>query len=352
MPVPSSPVFAGRERRPEMKEIRADSGTESSVVGEAVRDRWSSGRTGAQEEGMEWIDPHVHILPPRRMAGLVRWVRKFTPGFPVSEGITPQEIVSALRESGIRLFFNLVFPLWEEETEDLNRFNRDLCAEIPEAVPFGSLHIGTADKEGETRRCIEEYGFIGMKLHPYAQRFPAFVEEMRPMFEVLNEHRRPLLVHTGFDVFYGMYMDLERLEATLREYPDMQLVAVHALFPRFRLAHRLLSEYDNFWLDMTNSMSCMRIYEDLKARRGPLPLAAESLEVEELDENYPWFRRLFEDFSGRILYGTDFPVGFGYHPALWEDLRHFHLGEEAERDLLGGAARNLLERCGFGHLLP
>ncbi|MGQ9475245.1 MAG: amidohydrolase family protein [Actinomycetota bacterium] len=325
---------------------------ELPVVGEVIRDRWSSGRTGAQEEGMEWIDPHVHILPPRRMAGLVRWVRKFTPGFPVSEGITPEEIVATLRESGIRLFFNLVFPLWEEETEDLNRFNRDLCAGIPEAVPFGSLHIETPDKERETRCCIEEYGFLGMKLHPYAQRFPAFGEEMRPMFEVLDEHRRPLLVHTGFDAFYGMYMDLERMEATLREYPGMQLVAVHALFPRFRLAHRLLSEYENFWLDMTNSISCMRIYEDLKAKRDHLPSGYESLEVEGVEENHPWFYRLFEDFSHRILYGTDFPVGFGYHPALWEDLRCFGFGEKVESDLLGGAARNLLERCGFGHLLP
>lgn len=322
------------------------------VVGEVIRDRWSSGITGAQEEGMEWIDPHVHILPPRRMAGLVRWVRKFTPGFPVSEGITPEEIVATLRESGIRLFFNLVFPLWEEETEDLNRFNRDLCAGIPEAVPFGSLHIETPDKERETRCCIEEYGFLGMKLHPYAQRFPAFGERMRPMFEVLDEHRRPLLVHTGFDAFYGMYMDLERMEATLREYPGMQLVAVHALFPRFRLAHRLLSEYENFWLDMTNSISCMRIYEDLKAKRDHLLPGYESLEVEGVEENHPWFYRLFEDFSYRILYGTDFPVGFGYHPALWEDLRYFGFGERVERDLLGEAARNFLERCGFGHLLP
>lgn len=327
-------------------EDRRDTPDEEAFTG----NRWVGGRTGAEESGINWIDPHVHILPPRRMRGLVRWVKKFTPGFPVSEEITAEEIVEDLRKSGIRLFFNLIFPLWEEETEELNRFNRDLCAEIPEAVPFGSLHIGTPDKERETRRCIEEYGFLGMKLHPYAQRFPAFGEEMRPMFKVLDQHQRPLLVHTGFDVFYGMYMDLEKMEQVLREYPGMQLVAVHALFPRFRLAYRLLSEYDNFWLDMTNSLSCMRVYEDLKARRNPLPSIAESLDVEGIEDNYPFFRRLFEEFSHRILYGTDFPVGFGYHPALWEDLRYFGFGERIERDLLQGAAVNLLERSGFSGL--
>ncbi len=230
--------------------------------------RWESGKTRSIENGMPWVDPHIHIMPPRRMAGLVRWVKKFTPGFPISEDITADDILKSVRESEIPFFFNLVFPLWVEETEDLNRFNYELCAGIPEAIPFGSVHIDTPDKGAETRRCIEEYGFMGMKLHPFAQRFPAFGPEMHPMFEILNEHRKPLLVHTGFDAWYGMYMNLDDMEGVIRDYPDMQLVAVHALFPRFRLAHRLLSEYPNFWLDMTNSISCMRLYEDIKGQTG------------------------------------------------------------------------------------
>jgi predicted TIM-barrel fold metal-dependent hydrolase len=208
------------------------------------------------------------------------------------------------------------------------------------------VHIETPDKGGETRRCIEEYGFMGMKLHPFAQRFPAFGPEMRPMFEVLNEHHRPFLVHTGFDVFYGMYMDLEEMEATVRDYPDMQLVAVHAVFPRFKLVHRLLAEYPNFWLDMTNSISCMRLYEDIKDNRDNLPPMATSLEMDDVRENYDDFFRLFEDFPERIMYGTDFPVGFGYHPALLDDLRFFGFSRDVEEQLLFKAVHNLLSRCG------
>jgi hypothetical protein len=314
--------------------------------------RWESGKTSHDSKNaLRWIDPHVHIMPAKRMRGLVRWVKKFTPGFPISEDITTEEILSGLRESEISGFFNLVFPLWEEETEDLNRFNRDLCAGIPEAIPFGSVHIDTPDKEKETRRCIEEYGFMGMKLHPYAQRFPAFGPEMRPMFEVLNEHQRPLLVHTGFDVFYGMYMDFENMEAVISGYPNLQLVAVHALFPRFSLAYRLLEEYPNFWLDMTNTMSCMRIYEDIKSDQGSLPPIASSLEMKDVEENHEFFLRLFRDFPGRIMYGTDFPVGFGYHPALLDDMRYFDFGEEIEEQMLYCTVLNLIERCGYEHPL-
>lgn len=286
------------------------------------------------------------------MRGLVRWVKKFTPGFPVSEEISADEIVAHIREAEIPFFFNLVFPLWVEETEDLNRFNRDLCAGIPEAMPFGSLHIETPDKEGETRRCIEEYGFAGMKLHPYAQRFPAFGPEMRPMFEVLNEHRKAFLVHTGFDVFYGMSLDLKEMEAVIRDYPDMQVVAVHSLFPRFGEARRLLREYPNFWLDMTNAISCMRLYEDARNRTGDLPEPASNLEMPEVEENYGDFFLLFEEAPRRIMYGTDFPVGFGFHPALLKDLRDFGFTREVEESLLYRTACELLKICGGPDLLP
>jgi len=313
--------------------------------------RWESGKTRNVENGIPWVDPHVHIMPPRRMAGLVRWVKKFTPGFPISEDITAEDILEAIRDSEIPFFFNLVFPLWEEETEDLNRFNRDICADIPEAIPFGSVHIETPDKAKETRRCIEDYGFMGMKLHPFAQRFPAFGPEMRPMFEVLNEHHKAFLVHTGFDVFYGMSMDLGEMEGVIRDYPDMQFVAVHSLFPRFHLASRLLGEYPNFWLDMTNTISCMRLYEELRDERDDLPPMATELEVDEVGENYDDFFRLFEDFPQRIMYGTDFPVGFGYHPALLDDLRHFGFDKSVEEQLLFRTVQDLLGRCGRPDLL-
>jgi predicted TIM-barrel fold metal-dependent hydrolase len=148
-----------------------------------------------------------------------------------------------------------------------------------------------------------------------------------------------------------MYMNLEDMEAVIRDYPEMQLVAVHALFPRFQLAHRLLSEYPNFWLDMTNSISCMRLYVDIQNGREDIPPMATNLEVDDVRENYDYFFRLFEDFPGRIMYGTDFPVGFGYHPALLEDMKYFELGRGAEECMLFRTVQNLLSECGHPDLL-
>lgn len=293
-----------------------------------------------------WIDPHVHILPPRRMRGLVRWVKSFTPDFPVPEDISADEVLAGIRAAGIRHFFNLVFPLWPEETHDLNLFNRDFCSGVPEALPFGSLHIENPDKEEETLRCITEYGFVGMKLHPFAQRFPAFNPAMDPLFKVLDRLGRPLLVHTGFDVFYGDRLEREDLLRVLDTYPGMPVVMVHALFPDFGFARELLQSYPQVWLDMTNSISCMRIFFEFTRSGRPLPAMASSLEADEVERNLESWEALFSGYSHRIIFGTDYPVGFGDHASLRSDLLYFGFPDETVRPILYGNVLNFLASAG------
>ncbi len=310
---------------------------------ELTGSRWEDAPLGL--EGYDWFDPHVHILPPRRMRGLIRWVKGFFPHFPLPEDHGREEILRGMRKAGVKRFFNLVFPLWVEETADLNRFNFELCSEISGAVPFGSLHLDSPDKEGETARCLHEYGFAGMKLHPFAQGFSAFHEEMRPMYEVLQDAGRPLLVHTGFEDFYGMNIPLKDLERHLSRYDRVRLVAVHGLFPRFDIALGLLEEYPNFWVDLTNSLSCMRIHYEMKGgtQVGDEVQGMDPRQVEKYERH---FEKLLEDDSNRVMYGSDYPVGFGSHRSLLEDLRWFRFGEEVERRLIHDSVLSLLSESG------
>ncbi len=293
------------------------------------------------------IDPHVHILPPRRMRGLIRWLKKFAPSF-VEEDLTAEEALQGLADADIGTFFNLVFPLWEEETTDLNLWNRDFCGGVPGAIPFGSVHIETPDKAAETERCVAQYGFAGMKLHPYAQRFDAFAPEMRGLFEVLDHHGKPLLVHTGYDVFYGQEQDRSAMEDAFRRYPRMRVVLVHSLFPEFGLAARWLEEFPQLYLDMTNVFSSLRVFQQ-GAYAGVLVDAEEfPADLQMIEDNYPAFLRLFEDYPDRMIYGSDYPVGMGRHDQLYEDMAFFELPPETERALLFTNARRLLAETGYG----
>ncbi|MHB8780316.1 MAG: amidohydrolase family protein [Candidatus Geothermincolia bacterium] len=292
------------------------------------------------------IDPHVHILPPRRMAGLIRWVRKFGEPF-VPEDLSVEQALAGLQEAGIERFFNLVFPLWEEETVALNRWNRDLCARVPGAIPFGSLRLETPDKAAETRRCIEDYGFAGMKLHPYAQRFEPFVPEMRGLFEVLDAERKILLVHTGFDVFYGEAQNRAAMEETFRRYPHMTVVLVHSLFPSFDVAHRWMREFGQLYLDMTNVFSSLRLLREGFHNGEPVDINSFPADLQEILRNENVFLDLFRDFPDRIIYGSDYPVGMGPHVNLADDMKSFRLGEAMERALVSDNVIGLLERGGY-----
>ena len=287
------------------------------------------------------LDCHIHILPPARIRGLVRWIKKSFPGHPSGEDMTPEEILGDLRECGVGTVFNLVFPLREEETESLNEFSRDLAASHEGIVPFGSLHIETPGKDEVVERCITELGLAGIKLHPYAQRFEAFSPEFEPVFRKLEELKRPFIVHTGFDIFYGRTQDLEYLGGILDRYPEMPVVLVHSLFPRFELALNLMERHEHLYLDMTNVIACVKYYLD-----DPVFWASQA-GFEDVSGSLDYFYRLLDGFSDRIMFGTDHPAGMGSPRTIYDDFASFDFSEEISSNLLAGTARRFLDlHCG------
>jgi len=294
------------------------------------------------EEKQGIVDSHIHILPPRRTAGLVRWVKKFMPQHQSREEVTPDEMLAELGACGVDTFFNLVFPLKEEETQQLNLFSREVADRYENVVGFGSLHLLTPDKDRVAERCVTEYGLAGIKLHPYAQLFEVFSPEFEPLYRKLAELGRPFLVHTGFDVFYKQTQDLEYLRGILERYPAMPVVLVHALFPRFGLAFELMGDYPQLYLDMTNSISAVRWYKE-----SP-DTWLEQAGKYEIEENLDSFNELFERYSRRIMFGTDHPVGMGSPAQIYADLEWFGFDPEVRADLLGRTARAFLE----AHCLP
>jgi len=288
------------------------------------------------------IDSHIHVIPAGRTASLVRWIKRAFPEHPSHEDMTPDEILEQLRACGVVRAFNFVFPLKDEETAGLNTFSREIALRFPMLVPFGSMHLQTPRKDEVAERCLTELGLAGIKIHPYAQRFEVFSSEFEPLFGTLSRLRRPFVVHTGFDDFYNRTQDLDYLRGVLDRYPDMPVVLVHSLFPRFGLAIELLRSHPKVYLDMTNVPSSILLYQ-----RAPQMLAgrggAEGLEGE--IEN---FELLLADWHERIMFGTDHPVGMGSPKRICEDLDSFDMTAEARSNILyGTAARFLHDECGI-----
>ncbi len=279
-----------------------------------------------------FIDPHVHVLPPARLAGLMRWIKRGYPGHPVPTEISADDILTDLAGRGVTHFFNLVYPLKESETSWLNEFNLEFCRSTPGAVPFASLHPETPEKAAVAEAAVEA-GFIGMKFHPFVQRFDPWDARMTPLYGFMAEARRPVIIHTGFEDFYRAPMPIAELEKILEAHPGLPMVFVHMCFPEIERAFELLDEFPELWLDATNVLACFR--PRFKFYLDTVPAG---------DKLRDTLAAGIERHGARVMYGSDHPAGMGGLDEIYGDLEMDWLPENARRDMTTTAPREFVER--------
>ncbi|MBI3015388.1 MAG: amidohydrolase family protein, partial [Candidatus Tectomicrobia bacterium] len=239
------------------------------------------------------IDAHVHLLPPKRQAGLIQWIHRFFPHHPIPETVTQDECIADYEKLGADYIFNLVYPILPEETEELIDFNADLRLRYPWIVPWGSLHVENPDKRKIVERCIVQEDFLGLKFHPFIQRFDPLDPRMFDVYERLQELGRPVIFHTGYEEFYGHSLPMEEL---IENFPRMPVVFAHSLFPDFHKAWRILDRYDHVWMDMTNNFSAL--WDERYRFAAPTEAKAKLLDG-------------LATRSDRVMFGSEHPAGLG-----------------------------------------
>ena len=160
------------------------------------------------------IDTHVHLYPPRRLRGLMRWVHRGVPGHPVPADITVEDVVADLGAAGVEAFFAAVFPLVPGEARGLNRFNAELARRVPGMIALGTAHQDD-DPGAVAAEALGPLGLKGIKLHPMAMKMAPADPRMAQVYALAQEAGRPVLVHTGFEEGYGRAPDKEQWEAVL-----------------------------------------------------------------------------------------------------------------------------------------
>jgi predicted TIM-barrel fold metal-dependent hydrolase len=102
-----------------------------------------------------------------------------------------------------------------------------LCKEYPGHF-FGmanpSPHLDASVYRDEIRRCIEELGFIAIKLHPMAFGVNPGSESGRKSFEAARTFDVPLMVHTGSGVPFAGPINLLGLS---EQYSDVRIIMAH-----------------------------------------------------------------------------------------------------------------------------
>ena len=99
------------------------------------------------------IDCHVHLFARRRLAGLMKWMHGFYPEHPIPRSVTLEQCIAYYDTIPVDYIFNLVYPIRDDETEPVNRFNFELHQRYPWIIPFGGLQRRRPG-QGRDRRAV------------------------------------------------------------------------------------------------------------------------------------------------------------------------------------------------------
>jgi predicted TIM-barrel fold metal-dependent hydrolase len=145
------------------------------------------------------------------------------------EDFAAQDLVDAQRLHGIDI--TIVQPSLVHDLKTVVKLHNDIAA-LCRAHPgrfYGMAnpnpHLPGDEYERELRRCVQQLGFVGVKIHPLAHAVNPAGRHGRRVFALAEELGIPVMVHTGA----GIPWAAPSLLAPLAEaHPGVKVVVAHA----------------------------------------------------------------------------------------------------------------------------
>jgi predicted TIM-barrel fold metal-dependent hydrolase len=264
------------------------------------------------------IDMHVHYFPPRVFEAIWAYFERHGL-WPIHYKLHGREHVATLRAHGVERFTTLVYAHKAGMADFLNEFVREAWAEEPAMIPFGTIFAGDGEIERRALRIFDEYGFRGVKLHPFVSGDAIDDPRMFALYEVMEARDRILLCHPGSGPVYAETDGAERLRKVLTAFPRLKVIVAHCGAFEYGDYHALADAFPTVHFD--TAMNCVHTHV--------------------FDRNCPG-RAFFERFADRIVFGSDFPnIPYAYSEQI-DAIKGLRLGEEAERAVFRGNALRLL----------
>lgn len=150
---------------------------------------------------------------------------------PVKGGwnIQAEELVRRMDYAGVDKALTWLQPAYFPDVDSGNALVYEATQKYPDRIlGFGwaDPHFGWEAAKDQIKRCLEEYGFYGVKLNGAQNSFYIDNEDMAlPLIEEVAKTGVILAFHIGTDAFEATHP--YRLAKIARRYPETQILAVH-----------------------------------------------------------------------------------------------------------------------------
>jgi len=158
------------------------------------------------------IDADVHITPVK--GGL---------------NIQTEELVRRMGYAGVDKAITWLQPAYFPNVDAGNALVYQAAQEYPDRIlGFGwaDPHFGLEAAKDQIKRCVDEYGFYGVKLNGAQNRFYIDSEDMSlPLIEEIAKTGKVLAFHIGTDAYEATHPF--RLAKVAKLFPETQILCIH-----------------------------------------------------------------------------------------------------------------------------
>ena len=263
-------------------------------------------------------DAHIHLFPERLMGSILDWFVER--GWTMPYRQPSETLLNYLENSGVTSAFVLGYIHKKDMAGGINLWLKVLCETYPWLHPFAAIHQDDTELEKILSQALDEWNFPGVKIHTFVQNVAANDERLWPMYRMLNERRKGVILHISSLPIETPNTRVDSLLDVLKSFPNLKVTIAHMGLPDdFTLAVKLASNYPNVYLDTAYILGNPRF-----------PLQEDWLQA--IDAN-----------PTKFIFGTDFPI-MDYSPRdAIQAVNLLPLRQEVKAQLLWDNAMRFLE---------
>lgn len=139
-----------------------------------------------------------------------------------------------------------------EEVQEQHNTIAALCKEHPDkfaGMANPNPHLPDTAYEKEIRRCIEELGFVGIKIHTAAHGVNPMGRDGMRVFELAGKLDVPVMIHTGAGIPFA---NPSHIIPAAQQFPNVKIVIAHCgMMVLAGETYLMMKNYDNVYADIT-----------------------------------------------------------------------------------------------------
>ncbi|MBU2644697.1 amidohydrolase [bacterium] len=265
------------------------------------------------------IDFHVHLFPDKGFDAIWKFMET------AAQSQMPykfyyQEAIEYLHQRGVSPIVFSNYAHRKGIAAPMNEWNSQVLGEFPDLYCFAPFHPDDDHALARAEEMMAHDRVVGMKLHLQVQKIFPQDERLFPLYELIIDKGKRLLLHTGNGPQGNEFVGYAHFRKVLQHFPDLPVTIPHMGCYEFTEFMALLDDYPNIYLDTAYSFW------------PNLPFSFN------LDKS------TLEKYKDRILYGSDFPDIFLPREGEIDHLLELDLSDDFYQKVFFSNGKRLLAR--------